>query len=226
MDRQAHLTDGTARSIAHWASYRVEESGVEGAKGRMVGELATNQGRGAWDVLADLVVADELRTVISKPDPGQDDASWEKRVSVWRDPRALVGASDAGAHLDMIDSFSYATTLLARTVRERNLLPLEEAVQLLTDAPARLYGIRDRGRIRPGAHADLVVFDPTTIGPAPIEMRYDLPGGAGRIYGGAEGVALVLVAGVEVVTGGEFTDARPGRVLRSGRDTDTVTVGP
>jgi N-acyl-D-aspartate/D-glutamate deacylase len=226
MDRQAQLTDGTARSIAHWASYRVEESGVEGAKGRMVGELATNQGRGAWDVLADLVVADELRTVISKPDPGQDDASWEKRVSVWRDPRALVGASDAGAHLDMIDSFSYATTLLARTVRERNLLPLEEAVQLLTDAPARLYGIRDRGRIRPGAHADLVVFDPTTIGPAPIEMRYDLPGGAGRIYGGAEGVALVLVAGVEVVTGGEFTDARPGRVLRSGRDTDTVTVGP
>lgn len=124
----------------------------------------------------------------------------------------------------MIDSFSYATTLLARTVRERELLPLEEAVQLLTDAPARLYGIKDRGRIAPGAWADLVVFDQTTIGPGPIHTRYDLPGGAGRIYGAAEGVKHVFVAGTEAVTGGEFTDARPGRVLRSGRDTETVSV--
>ncbi|MGA2209405.1 MAG: amidohydrolase family protein [Acidimicrobiales bacterium] len=225
MDRLAQETDGPSRSIAHWAAYRVEESSVPGAKGRMVGELATEQRRAAWDVLADLVVADELRTVISKPDPGQDEASWEKRVSVWRDPRSLVGASDAGAHLDMIDSFSYATTLIARTVRERNLLAIEEAVQLLTDAPARLYGLRDRGRVAVGAHADLVVLDPATVGPGPIHTRYDLPGGAGRIYGGAEGVANVFVAGAEVVAHGEFTDARPGRVLRSGRDTETVSVG-
>jgi N-acyl-D-aspartate/D-glutamate deacylase len=224
MDRLAQLTEGPTRTIAHWAGYRIEESGVEGAKGRLVGELASEQGRDAWDVLADLVVADELKTVIAKPDPGQDDASWAKRVSVWRDYRAVVGASDAGAHLDMIDSFSYATTLLARTVRERHLVPLEEAVQLLTDAPARLYGLRDRGRIAPGAWADLVVFDPATIGPGPISTRYDLPGGAGRIYGGAEGVQHVFVAGTEAVVRGEFTDARPGEVLRSGRDTDTVAV--
>jgi N-acyl-D-aspartate/D-glutamate deacylase len=125
----------------------------------------------------------------------------------------------------MIDSFSYATTLIARTVRERNLLAIEEAVQLLTDAPARLYGLRDRGRVAVGAHADLVVLDPATVGPGPIHTRYDLPGGAGRIYGGAEGVANVFVAGAEVVAHGEFTDARPGRVLRSGRDTETVSVG-
>jgi N-acyl-D-aspartate/D-glutamate deacylase len=197
---------------------------VPGARGRIVGELATEQGRAAWDVLADVVVADELRTVISKPDPGQDDASWQKRVSVWRDHRALVGASDAGAHLDMIDSFGYATTVLASAVRERGLLPLEEAVQLLADAPARLYGLRDRGRLVEGAWADLVVFDPATVGPAPIHTRYDLPGGAGRIYGAAEGVEHVLVAGTEVVSGAEFTTERPGRVLRSGRDTSTVTV--
>jgi N-acyl-D-aspartate/D-glutamate deacylase len=224
LDRLAQLTEGPNRAIAHWTAYRIEESSVPGAQGRLVGELATEQGKRAWDVLAEVVVADELRTVISKPDPGQDDASWEKRVSVWRDPRALVGASDAGAHLDMIDSFSYATTLLARTVRERQLLPLEEAVQLLTDAPARLYGFRDRGRIARGAWADLVVFDPATVGPGPISTRYDLPGGAGRIFGAAEGVERVLVAGTEVVTGGEFTEARPGRMLRSGRDTDTVTA--
>jgi N-acyl-D-aspartate/D-glutamate deacylase len=224
MDRLAQLTEGPTRSIAHWRAYRIEESDVPGAKGRIVGQLATDQGRDAWDVLADLVVADELRTVISRPDPGQDDASWAKRVSVWRDPHVLVGASDAGAHLDMIDSFSYATTLLAQTVRERELLSLGEAVQLLTDAPARLYGIRDRGRVAPGMWADLVVFDPTKIGPGAISTRYDLPGGAGRIYGAAEGVEHVFVAGAEAVRRGEFTDARPGRVLRSGRDTDTVTV--
>jgi N-acyl-D-aspartate/D-glutamate deacylase len=224
MDRLAQLTRRPTRTIAHWGAYRIEQSDVPGAAGRMVGELAAEQARPPWDVLADLVVADRLRTVISKPDPGQDDASWEKRVSVWRDPRTLVGASDAGAHLDMIDSFSYATTLLARAVRERGLLPLEEAVQMLTDAPARLYGLRDRGRIALGAWADLVVFDPTAIGPGPIQMRYDLPGGAGRIYGASDGVDRVFVAGTEAVAAGEFTDARSGRVLRSGRDTETVTA--
>jgi N-acyl-D-aspartate/D-glutamate deacylase len=70
----------------------------------------------------------------------------------------------------------------------------------------------------------LVVFDPTTIGPGPIQMRYDLPGGAGRIYGAAEGVDRVFVAGTEAVVAGEFTDARPGQVLRSGRDSYTVSV--
>src|SRR6202034_4384038 len=114
----------------------------------------------AWDALADLVVADRLKTIITGPDRGQDEVSWAKRVEVWRDPRTVVGASDAGAHLDMIDSFSYATTMLARAVRERSLLPIEEAVQLLTDRPARLYGLRHRGRVAKGWWADLVVFDP------------------------------------------------------------------
>ena len=77
----------------------------------------------------------------------------------------MVGASDAGAHLDMIDSFSFSTTLLGRAVRERGLLPIEEAMHYLTDAPARLYGLRDRGRLAVGWHADIVVFDPATVGP-------------------------------------------------------------
>ena len=140
-------------------------------------------------------MADRLKTVISAPDRGQDDASWAKRVEVWRDPRAVVGASDAGAHLDMIDSFSYATTLLSRTVRERSLLPIEEAVQLLTDRPARLYGIRERGRVAEGWWADLVVLDPDRIGPGPLSVRYDLPSGAGRIYGEADGIHQVIING-------------------------------
>jgi N-acyl-D-aspartate/D-glutamate deacylase len=227
MDRLAQSAEGPTRSLAHWAAYRVAESpsDADGAVvGRTIGELAAERGRSPWDTLADLVVADGLRTVIANPDRGQDEASWAKRAEVWRDPRAVVGASDAGAHLDMIDSFAYCTTMLAEGVRKRGLLGWEEAIRLLTDRPARLYGLRDRGRVTPGGHADLVVLDPATVGPGPVHTRYDLPGGAGRIYGGAVGIEHVLVAGEEVVSGGASTDARPGRVLRSGADTDTVTA--
>jgi N-acyl-D-aspartate/D-glutamate deacylase len=124
----------------------------------------------------------------------------------------------------MIDSFSFSTTLLARAVRERALLPIEEAVHYLTMSPALLYGLDDRGRLAVGAHADVVVFDPATVGPGPVHTRFDLPGGAGRIYGEAEGISHVLVNGDPVVHGGELLDARPGTLLRSGRDTTTVTV--
>ena len=70
------------------------------------------------------------------PVRGGDDADWERRVEVWRDPRAMVGASDAGAHLDLLATFNYCTTLIAETVRKRSLLSVEEAVTLLTDDQA------------------------------------------------------------------------------------------
>ena len=94
----------------------------------------------------------------------------------------------------------------------------------LTEVPARLYGIRERGGLRDGWWADVVVFDADRVGPGPIYTRYDLPEGAGRLYAEAEGIETVLVNGVPIVEGNEFTDARPGRLLRSGRDTDTVEV--
>jgi N-acyl-D-aspartate/D-glutamate deacylase len=116
----------------------------------------------------------------------------------------------------------YSTSLLGEAVRDRGLVPLEEAVRLLTDVPARYYGVRDRGRIADGWIADLVLFDPATIGHGPIHTRDDLPGGAWRLYADAHGVERVLVNGVEIVHGGEPTGATPGTLLRSGRDTDTV----
>ena len=189
-------------------------------QGRTLGDIAGELGA-RRDTLADIAIADGLTTVIANR--GQDEASWARRVEVWRDGRAVVGASDAGAHLDMIDSFSFSTTLLARAV-ERALLLIEEAVHYLTASPARLYGLTDRGRLAIGAHADVVVFDPATIGPGPVHTRFDLPGGAGRIYGDAEGISHVLVNGEPVVHEGELLDARPGTLLRSGRDTTTVTV--
>jgi N-acyl-D-aspartate/D-glutamate deacylase len=97
-------------------------------------------------------------------------------------------------------------------------------VRLLTDAPARLFGLRDRGRIAEGYHADLVVFDPEEVGAEDATLVEDLPGGSPRLTAGARGVVRVLVNGVETVVDNRPTGATPGKVLRSGRDTYTVTV--
>ncbi len=94
----------------------------------------------------------------------------------------------------------------------------------LSDVPARLYGLRGRGRIEEGACADLVLFDPERVAPGPVHTRRDLPGGAARLYAEAEGIERVLVGGRTIVHEGRFRDERPGAVLRSGKDTDTVTV--
>jgi N-acyl-D-aspartate/D-glutamate deacylase len=228
----AQATQGPTRSIANWGAYWLLETFTERWKpyeGKLIGDIARQlRGDGsaqyAWEVLAEIAVDDGLRTVIASQDRGQGDDTWERRVEVWRDPRAVVGASDAGAHLDMIDSFSYSTTLIARAVRERTLLPLHEAIHYLTGAPAALYGLRDRGQLQVGWHADVVVLDPATVGPGEVYTKFDLPGGAGRVYGEANGIHHVLVNGVACVEGGELMAARPGRIIRSGRDTSTVSA--
>jgi N-acyl-D-aspartate/D-glutamate deacylase len=223
MDRLAQTATGEARPIGNWSTYRIVESPSQpDAVGRSVAELAEVAGSSAWDALADLVVADELRTVITGAERGQSRADWERRVEVWGDDRTLVGASDAGAHLDMIDSFAYCTRVIEKVVREHGLLPIEAAVHLLTQRPAELYGMVGRGTVAVGGHADLVVLDPDEVAPEAAHTRYDMPGGAGRIYGGANGIDHVVVGGVPLVAEGELTDARPGTVLRSGTDTATV----
>jgi N-acyl-D-aspartate/D-glutamate deacylase len=95
---------------------------------------------------------------------------------------------------------------------------------MMTDRPARFYGLKDRGRIAEGFHADVVVFDPARVGSLPVALVDDLPGGGERLDAGSVGVVHVLVAGREVVRDGQVTGERPGRVLRSGRDTETVTL--
>jgi N-acyl-D-aspartate/D-glutamate deacylase len=217
---------GVLRGIAKWEALTIVETFSpenEGLAGRLVGDVATERSQEPFDALCDIVILDELRTVLMPPLAGDDQASWELRRDVWRDPRAVVGASDAGAHLDMLSTFSFATAML-RSCRDRDLIALEEAVHFLTDVPARLYGLRERGRIAEGWHADLVVFDPATIAPGPVSWRNDMPAGAGRLYGEAEGISHVIVNGVEVVRDNVLTGAVGGALLRSGRDTDTVTA--
>ncbi len=136
----------------------------------------------------------------------------------------MIGASDAGAHLDMIAAFCYSTGFLEEAVRQQQLLPLERAIHLLTGVPARLYGLRDRGVLREGGRADIVVFDEHTVGSKPVGTRFDLPGGAGRLYAEAVGVDHVIVNGIEIATDGAYTGARSGTLLRAGRDSATPTL--
>ncbi len=219
---------GPFRGLSRWETLTVQESFAPATRaygGMTVGEIAEVEGKSPFDALLDIVVADELKTVLAMPQRGNSDDDWRARVKVWRDGRAVIGGSDAGAHLDILATFQYATGMLEEAVRKRALLPLEEAVHLLTDVQAQLYGLRGRGRIEPGFCADLVVFDLDSIGPGPVHTRADLPAGASRLYGEARGIDHVLVNGVEIVRDGTFTAARPGIVLRSGRDTATPALG-
>jgi N-acyl-D-aspartate/D-glutamate deacylase len=192
--------------------------------GRLLGDVAADLDTSAFDALMRIVLADELRTTFSRFVPEPTTADWDARLQLWRDPRCLIGASDAGAHLDMIAAFRYSTGFLQEAVRERALLPYEEAIHYLTGAPARLYGLRGRGVLAERAHADLLVLDPDAVGSGPVGTRFDLPGGAGRLYADALGIDNVFVGGVEIAAAGEYTNERPGRVLRAGLDTDTPTL--
>ena len=214
--------------VSRLAGYRVISVTSEAnrhCEGRTTGEIAEERGCEAIDVMLDLALDDDLRTVFSPGFGGFDHASFELRGRIWRDDRTLIGASDAGAHLDMIDTFAFSTMVLEDGVRTHQVLTLEQAVHQLTGRPARYAGLVDRGLLKPGYHADIVVFDAATVGRGPSYNRYDVPGDQFRIYADAKGIDHVFVNGVEIVRAGEHTGALPGTVLRSGRDTRTVPLG-
>jgi N-acyl-D-aspartate/D-glutamate deacylase len=232
-DVRAKLLEGTLKAeprfkeIVDFAHYVIEDTVApenEGTRDRMVADIAAERGVKPLDALLDIVLADGLRTTLLQPEWGGDAASWELRSKLWRDPRIVLGASDAGAHLDTLSTFFYTTDLLGPSVRDQQRMGLEEAVRLITDVPARLYGLRDRGRIAEGWCADLVVFDPATIGHGRVHTRNDLPGGAGRLYAEATGISHVFVNGVEILRDGAYTGSTPGSLIRGGRDTDPVTL--
>ncbi len=186
-------------------------------EGRLLTELATERNVSSFDVLCDLAASDIKMGFVR--DPGNDDDDvWDLRMASWRDERVLIGASDAGAHVDIITTFDYPVALLAQA-RDRGAMDVPDAVRLLTAVPASLYGLTDVGRIADGCRADLVLFDPEAVAPGPTTWRNDLPGGAGRLYSAPEGIHRVFVNGVETVTGQATTEARPGRVIRRASET-------
>lgn len=222
------LTNSQQRFV-QWGGYEIGEGNKPGTvrlEGRLIGDLAREAGREPFDVLVDIAVADDLQTVFITPELENSEAAWRQRAQVWLDPRTVVGASDAGAHLDVHCGALYTTALL-ETVRTHGVIPMESAIRELTDVPARFYGLKQRGRIAEGWHADLVLFDPGTVSPGRERTRQDLPGGGKRLYAEPSGIEHVFVNGVEVSRAGELTGAMSGRVMRSGRDSDGVNVsGP
>jgi N-acyl-D-aspartate/D-glutamate deacylase len=218
---------GLIGALANWGAlsfFECHTPETRAYEGRSVRSVAAEQDKEPFDALLDVVIADRLRTVMQPPIPAETDEGWAMRAEAWRDPHTIIGGSDAGAHLDLFCGATYSTILLGEVVRDGGLLSMEEAVHQLTDVPARFYGLRDRSRIAQGWWADLIAFDPATVAPELERTRDDLPGGASRIYAGAVGMHHVLVGGEPIVEGGELTDATPGQVLRSGTDTDTVTI--
>ena len=228
LNAKAQTSENPLRAFADWATYRIHDvvnPDNEQFRGRVVGEIAAEEGRDAWDVLCDIAVADDLMTSFGPVAPAPTDEDWKARVAVIRDRRAVVGASDAGAHFDLLATFNYATGLLQAAVRERQLISFEDAIHLMTQVPAELYGIRERGLLRDGWHADIVVLDPAVVATRDVVMRYDLPGNYGRLYADSDGIDHVLVNGQPIVRDGILTSHRPGVLLRSGRDTADASMG-
>jgi N-acyl-D-aspartate/D-glutamate deacylase len=193
-------------------------------RGRLVSDIAEAEGKSALDALLDIVCSDELATTFCRPPSEPSRSDWIAMVAAWRGGDAVIGASDAGAHLDFTAYFDYPLYVLEKAVREHHALALEEAVRYLTDVPARLYGLRDRGRLNPGSYADIVIFDEATVATAPLTTRFDMPSGAGRLYAEPMAIEHVIVNGVPIVSNGTLTAARPGTLLRSGRDTSTPSL--
>jgi N-acyl-D-aspartate/D-glutamate deacylase len=228
MNERAHSKEaGVFARLASWGQYMIGDTystANEGLKGQLVANIAERENKGTFDTLVDTVLDDELRTILW-PVPSDDDLkSWQMRAEAWEHPLVMIGGSDAGAHLDRMCGAPYTTSFLADTLRGRQLVSLERCVQLMTQAPAQLFGLRERGELREGNHADLVLFDPATVATGEVRLVDDLPGGSSRLYAEAIGVPNVFVNGTAIVADGKATNAFPGTVLRSGRDTYTVPI--
>ena len=225
--RAASPDAGVFGRLTGWDTYVIGDTFAaenEGLSGRRVGEIAAERGVSAFNALLDIVIADGLQTILWPGATDNDAASWELRRKAWDHPSVMLGGSDAGAHLDRMQGANYPTRFLADCIRGRKLTTLEHGVHLLTQVPAELFGLRDRGILAEGTHADMVLFDPLLIESEMLTMVEDLPGGTSRLYAGSVGVNQVFVSGVEVVRNSEATGKLPGSIIRSGVDTDTVAL--
>ena len=224
---QSARARGALRNLAVWEDYTIHAAFTQENKhleGRTIGSLAEETGKTPIDAMLDLAISEGLRTSFMPPPVGGEESLWETRGKLWADDRTLIGASDAGAHLDMIDTFAFSTQVLGNGVRKYHVISLEAAIHQMTQVPAEVFGLNDRGVLKVGWNADLVVFDPESVGSGPVYMRTDLPCDEPRVYADAFGIDHVFVNGVQTIENGKHTGALPGTVLRSGKDTHTPSL--
>jgi N-acyl-D-amino-acid deacylase len=194
-----------------WDKVQVIESQRPEFEQRSVGELA--RGGDPLDFMLDLALEENLDTVFSALLLNSDEAAVGKML---KHPASLVSLSDAGAHLTFFNDAGFGLHLLGHWVRERAVLTLADAVWRLTGQPAQLFGVKERGALQAGYHADLLLFDPATVERGPKRRVFDLPGGYPRLTTAALGVHGVWVNGVRIAgkAGVVENGALPGRLLR------------
>ncbi len=180
---------------------------------RTLADLAAQSGRDPLDVMFDLALSEDLDTVFTATLLNSDEQAVARMLN---HPNSLVSLSDAGAHLTFFNDAAFGLHLMGHWSRELGAMSLSRAVHCLTGQPAAVYGLRDRGVLRVGAAADLLLFDPATVGRGPKRRVFDLPGGGPRLHTDAVGVHGVWVNGVQVADADGLTgDARPGVLIRA-----------
>jgi N-acyl-D-aspartate/D-glutamate deacylase len=221
----AGFRDGVKRELAErgrrlfngeWERIFVTQAARAGnaaLEGKSVAALGAQRGVHPLDAMLDIAVSEGLDTTFIATLLNSDEDAVGRMI---QDPNSLLSLSDAGAHLTFLCDAGFGLHFLGHWVRERKLMPLEEAVRRLTGHPAEVFGIRDRGRIAPGAWADLMLFDPSTVGRGPAQRVRDLPAGASRLDTAPVGLHGVWVNGTRVADGNGFiAGAQPqGKVLR------------
>ncbi|HZP27518.1 MAG TPA: amidohydrolase family protein [Acidimicrobiia bacterium] len=181
---------------------------------RSIREMADELGVAPADALLDLALAEDLQTRFRWR---TESPEWTAAVGEAQlDDRMIVGTSDGGAHLARDDGADWSSYFLRSWVLDRRVWTLEEGIRQITQVPAALLGLVDRGVLRPGAPADLFVFDAETVGPWRKEFVHDLPGGVGRFKAWGRGVHATVVNGEPIVLAGELTGRLPGQVVRPG----------
>ena len=184
-------------------------------EGLTIGEVAASQDKHVIDVLLDTALAGDLRTVFITP-PQQIDMDAMRELA--NSPFALPGISDGGAHMKFMTTGRYPTEFLTHLVRDNAVMDLEQAHWRLSAYPALAAGFTDRGALREGAPADIVVYDYDGLRLLPTERLHDFPAGDWRLSQKAAGYKLTIVNGQVTFEDGECTGATPGALLRHGRN--------
>ena len=216
LDLQAPVTSDS-RFVNRWDLVLVAEPCLpsnQGLKGKSIAELAEGQRKDPLEVFLDLAVEEKLNTVFAL---GHNNMDRDAVAEFLRSPYTVVGLSDGGAHVQYHCEVGYSTRLLGYWVREQGAMSLEQAVRRLTFDSASVYGIYDRGMLRPGLAADIVVFDPQTVRPGNQEVVHDFPNNGWRMRSLAEGIEYTVVNGEVLLERGTYTGATPGCVIRNAR---------
>ena len=185
----------------------------KGLAGTTIRELAKARNVHPLDALLDLALEEDLKTVFAFK--GNRNMDPEAIAAIMKSPQCVLGISDAGAHLNMLSGAEYSTYVLSHWVRERGVLSLEQAIYKLTFMNASLMGLTDRGLLRPGYAADVLVLDPDTVRPLAKEKAFDLPNGEERIVVHGQGIKHTIVNGEPLMEDNTHSGAFPGKVLKS-----------